>query len=685
MTKREVISDKVLVLGMDGLDPRLVKKYVDEGKLPNFKEYIERGAAREDLVLLGAQPTVTPAQWTTLGTGAYPCTHGVTCFFGPAENLDEQAYNFDSRNCMAEPIWNCFAEAGKKTLVFHWPGNAWPPTSDSPNLHVVDGTTPGTVAFSSATVEKEFLLGAHVDMPSLTFKVAAATSASAPCVVEGLSDEKTPTGDDIVAASADVSAFTAPISHTYIMNEMEGTGGYTGANLDMVQSPIKEATGWELALPEGAKEFILLLSNGRIRRPVLLLKNDVGLYDNIAVYKSKKELEPIFRAKNKEFVRNIVDQAFKPTDEPCRAVRNFKILEIAEDGTKVRMHISGAMDIDTDSVWHPKSLYKEVVDNVGYPPPQSNLGSQDIEQIRDCMYENWDVNLEWQAGAMGYLMDTGGYSAVFSHFHALDIQAHMIVRFMTDKKIGNWTNKVEPEWYCKMMEDLYIQQDKYVGKFLHYLDEGWTILLVSDHALICPQHTPPMMADMCGLNTVVMEQLGYTVLKRDENGKRLREVDWEKTTAVNNRGCHIDINLKGRNPHGIVDPEDKYELEEQIMTDLYGLRDEHTGKRIIALALRNKDAILLGLGGPKSGDICFWTAEGYNYDHTDGLSTSWGEENTSLSPLFIAAGKGIKKGYTTDRWIRQVDVVPTVAVLGGVRFPAQCEGAPVYQIFEEEI
>ena len=35
-----------------------------------------------------------------------------------------------------------------------------------------------------------------------------------------------------------------------------------------------------------------------------------------------------------------------------------------------------------------------------------------------------------------------------------------------------------------------------------------------------------------------------------------------------------------------------------------------TGMRIIACALRNKDAVLLGLGGPQSGDIIYWTAEG---------------------------------------------------------------------------
>ncbi|MBQ2993897.1 MAG: alkaline phosphatase family protein [Peptococcaceae bacterium] len=685
MPKREVISDKVLVLGMDGLDPRLLKKYVDAGKLPNFKEYIDRGACREDYVMLGAQPTVTPAQWTTLGTGAYPCTHGVTDFFAPAEDLDAQAYNFDSRNCMAEPIWNCFAEAGKKTLVFHWPGGAWPPTSDSPNLHVVDGTTPGSVGYGAATCEVEFFLYAAETIPELTYKVAAAATGTAPCVVEGMEKAETATEDDIEQAVASADTYMVPVNHNYIMNEMEGMGGFLGPNLDMVMSPIKEATGWAFEVPEGAKEFFLLLANGRIRRPGLVLKNEAGVYDSIALYKSKKDTEPLFTAKDKEQVRNIIDQGFRGADKSVRAIRNFKVLEIAEDGSKVRMYISGAMDIDEDSVWHPKSLYKEVTENVGYPPSTSNIGNQDKEQLRDCMFENWDVNLEWHAGTLNYLMDNGGYSAIFSHFHALDLQAHMIIRFLTDKKIGNWTAKNDPEWYQQLMEDLYVQQDKYVGKFLHYLDEGWTIILTSDHALTCPQHTPPMMADMSGLNTVVMEQLGYTVLKRDENGKRLREVDWEKTTAVNNRACHIYVNLKGRDPHGIVEPEDKYELEEQIMTDLYGLRDEHTGKRVIALALRNKDAILLGLGGPNSGDICFWTAEGYNYDHTDGLSTTWGDADTSLSPAFIAAGKGIKKGYKTERWIRQVDVVPTVAVLGGVRFPAQCEGAPIYQIFEEEI
>ncbi len=76
-------------------------------------------------------------------TGAYPMTHGITDYHMQSkESLDTIYYAFDSRLCKAEQLWNVFAEAGKKTLSFYLPGSSWPPTSDSPNLHVVeDGWT----------------------------------------------------------------------------------------------------------------------------------------------------------------------------------------------------------------------------------------------------------------------------------------------------------------------------------------------------------------------------------------------------------------------------------------------------------------------------------------------------------------------------------------------------------------
>ena len=108
-------NNKVIVLGIDGMDPKFTKKMLNEGKLPNVKKLLEVGAAREDLYMLGAQPTITPPMWTTLSTGAYPMTHGITCYWNAdGDNIGKFRRNFVSAQVKAEQIWQVTAEAGKK-------------------------------------------------------------------------------------------------------------------------------------------------------------------------------------------------------------------------------------------------------------------------------------------------------------------------------------------------------------------------------------------------------------------------------------------------------------------------------------------------------------------------------------------------------------------------------------------
>lgn len=127
----------------------------------------------------------------------------------------------------------------------------------------------------------------------------------------------------------------------------------------------------------------------------------------------------------------------------------------------------------------------------------------------------------------------------------------------------------------KLFAEVYVQTDNYIGEFLELIDEGWTILIVSDHGQTTPEHDTDVFRLMSGGTCAVeMRKLGYTVLKKDENGNDIPEIDWSKTRAICSSYCHIFLNIKGRDPHGIVDPADQFELEEQIMTDLYGLRDE---------------------------------------------------------------------------------------------------------------
>ncbi|MBQ3120066.1 MAG: alkaline phosphatase family protein [Peptococcaceae bacterium] len=667
----EAAAKKILVLGVDALDPRLTRKYVDEGKMPNVKKYIEAGACREDLVMLGGHPTVTPPMWTTLACGCYANVHGITGYYraSKTKNLDTIEYNLDSRLCTAEPVWNCFAEAGKKTLVWHWPGSSWPPTSDSPNLMVVDGTSPGAVGMAVATIETDFLFGANVKTPEATFVPVAASNAVAPCVVENLELNNSADG-------LSMDEWTAQYTKRVLLSLDECETAATETALDMQISPIKEAKGWANA-PAGAKETVLLCSKGLIRYPGLILQNEAGEYDRLAFYKSKKDSEPFVVLEQGKMVPNILGEAYKG-DDKYAVSRNMKLLSIKPDGSELTAYISAAMDIANDSVFHPTRLHKEIIENIGYIPPTGYLGCQDSVFITDCMLDCWNVAADWQADAIMHLIRTEELDVVFSHFHNVDLQMHKFIKHMAEHDFNRQPVEVARKWG----EDVYVQTDNYLGKFLPLLDEGWTIFIISDHAQVAPKHDMHLLMEASGLTVGVMKELGYTVLQKDENGNEIAEVDWSKTTAVAVRECNIYINLKGRDPEGIVDPADKYELEEKIMTDLYGYRDPKTGHRIVSVALRNRDAVLLGYGGPECGDICYWMAEGYNFDHDDCLSTTLGEADTSVSPIFIGAGPGLKKGFYTDRIIRQADFAPTVAVLGGVRMPQQCEGAPVYQILD---
>lgn len=79
-------TEKLIVLGIDGMDPRFTKYMLDKGEMPALKEFVARGGCREDLVMLGGMPTITPPMWTTLSTGAQASTHGITGFWNVDPN-----------------------------------------------------------------------------------------------------------------------------------------------------------------------------------------------------------------------------------------------------------------------------------------------------------------------------------------------------------------------------------------------------------------------------------------------------------------------------------------------------------------------------------------------------------------------------------------------------------------------
>lgn len=66
-------------------------------------------------------------------------------------------------------------------------------------------------------------------------------------------------------------------------------------------------------------------------------------------------------------------------------------------------------------------------------------------------------------------------------------------------------------------------------------------------------------------------ELGLCEVYRNEKGKL--KIDWSKTVAVAQRSAHVYINLKGRDPEGIVEPEDYEKTVQDVISKLYSYRD----------------------------------------------------------------------------------------------------------------
>lgn len=70
-------APRVLVLGFDGMDPGLLRQYMDQGDLPNFRKLADHGTF---LPLATTNPPQSPVAWSTFITGLDPEEHGVFDF-----------------------------------------------------------------------------------------------------------------------------------------------------------------------------------------------------------------------------------------------------------------------------------------------------------------------------------------------------------------------------------------------------------------------------------------------------------------------------------------------------------------------------------------------------------------------------------------------------------------------------
>ena len=130
--------NRVILLGMDGLDPDLIEEFIAADRMPHFAQLSSEGTFRR---LQTSNPPQSPVAWTCMATGTNPGRHGLFDFI----HRDPQTYRpkrslfrLKVRSPLDPPgamfarmrreaaFWEVTSDAGIPTTMLRWPGS-FPP------------------------------------------------------------------------------------------------------------------------------------------------------------------------------------------------------------------------------------------------------------------------------------------------------------------------------------------------------------------------------------------------------------------------------------------------------------------------------------------------------------------------------------------------------------------------------
>ncbi len=122
---------KVIVVGLDGLEPSIVEPMLAAGELPNLAKLRARGGFAR---VATTAPAQTPVAWSTFATGTNPGGHGVFDFLrrDPRTYLPDLALNrYEQKNAFTPPravnlrkgvpLWERLKSAGVESSVLRCP------------------------------------------------------------------------------------------------------------------------------------------------------------------------------------------------------------------------------------------------------------------------------------------------------------------------------------------------------------------------------------------------------------------------------------------------------------------------------------------------------------------------------------------------------------------------------------
>ena len=364
---------------------------------------------------------------------------------------------------------------------------------------------------------------------------------------------------------------------------------------------------------------------------------------------------------------------------------------------------------DASDFFHPPRIKQEIEELLGHAyaadhHSHGHLGGERLDKWTDILFKIE----EDRAKVVHYLMDAYPWDFFVVVFTLLDRIGHLC-----------WHNR-------PLMQKAYEKADLLVGSVLGALEEETTVICLSDHGFgdlkghfvtnkwlydqgflhlnpinflnfykfyrIRPtditierflkrlgrksflSYVPPRIHDKC--IPIPLPQKKATAL-----------VDWSATTAYGG-SYGIYVNLKGREPQGIVDPGRQYEkLRDGLIECLHDVEDPQTGEKLVSFAVKREE-IYCGPFSERAPDI-FFCLDNFNHIQVNHLNVKKTFVKASLSGthrlngVFLAKGQGMKRNFPANG-ARIIDVAPTILYTFGLPILRNMDGALLEQCFEPD-
>ena len=373
---------------------------------------------------------------------------------------------------------------------------------------------------------------------------------------------------------------------------------------------------------------------------------------------------------------------------------------------------------------HPGELATELEQEIGdyriYPTETFTEGRRD--SFLKATYNLLDMRTRTAL----YLAQTRPWDVFTTVFFDTDRVLHQLWHYLDPDH--SWRDdQDDQEW---IVRDYFQKVDESIGRLLQHADDETLVVILSDHGM-------GRANNFIVLNNWLLDS-GLLRLKRDawtrlkeflfRRGFTLRnihqvadrlglarqaeyvagyfvdhllkiaflsflDVDWSRSRAYS-FGRHLGsiyINLKGREPQGIVEPGAEYEaVRDEIERLAYGFRDPRTGRKLIGEVLRREEiysgpyldrAPDLILRPKEPSDIFFGLAD---FGHRETVSSVYRYSGMHRDyGMLIMNGPGVRRGGTIEGASIQ-DIAPTVLHTMELPVPGDMDGRVIDSAFEDE-